>query len=145
MILYLFLFFLCTAAHEFTVCKPDPIINISQINFTPDPPISGQNLNIEIIGHPLQEIMCNIDTKFKLYLGSIPIYNTEVDICDFVSAPIEPYVPFLLSYNQTIPSFIPTCLKLKGHLDSVTQGQDNILCIEFNLDISRSSESIFLR
>jgi hypothetical protein len=87
------------------------ILQIRYIHMSPDPPRKGQMLTIEALGFLREQIEYGSYIKLTVkLLGLIPIYNTRLDLCEYLMydnpCPIERGRQELYTDNY-IPEEIP--------------------------------------
>ena len=107
-----------TSSHDFKVCDTSKLyqIDIKSIVLTPDPPIIGQNLDIEIDVIPSVEFN-SIPIALKVSTLDVPFFQQSIDLCSYVSCPLEPNVLNNIEISQTIPYLFPPGIKLDINID----------------------------
>ena len=115
----LFLLPLLTIAHDFTNCKDNTILNVQSILLNPDPPVIGQNLDINIKG---------ISSK---------IISSASTTLSITSCPIPENQLSNINISENIPSEIPAGITLNVELVSKTD-VDEIACIDLSFKLSKN-------
>ena len=125
--LYSFLFN-DNSSHDFTICIPSKTyqIDIKSVILTPDPPVIGKNLDIEIDVIPSIELT-SITSVLQISMSGIKILQTNIDLCSYVSCPLEPNVLNNIKISEQIPYLLPTGTKLDVNIDG-----GDILCIDLS-------------
>lgn len=124
-----------TSAHDFTICSESTILNISSLTLNPDPPKSGENLEIGIKGNLSKDII-NPDTTLNLYLDNLKILSENIDLCKLTTCPIYYTQPVNIVINQNIPSLIPKNIEIEIQLES-KQKNEEITCIKTSFIINK--------
>ena len=131
---FLYNFLFNTVSHDFTVCDTSKSyqLDIKTITLTPDPPIIGENLDIEISVVPSTELT-SINAVLKVSVLDVPFFTQSIDLCRYVTCPLEPKALNNIKISQQIPSLFPPELKLDVNID----GGDTVC-----LDLSFVANSI---
>jgi hypothetical protein len=132
LIYLLFSFFLSVTAHDFSLCSDDPIFKITQVNLTPDPPLQGNNLEIDITGDVTNTIT-TFETDMTLKLYSVQIISENFDLCSFTSCPITGS-PSTVKFVYEIPNIFPTGVAFDLQFNS-----SNIACLDISITFEKET------
>ncbi|GBC10295.1 hypothetical protein RclHR1_00950032 [Rhizophagus clarus] len=133
-IILLFLFApFTTSSVPFEVCDEGPI-NITNLDFTPNPIVAGQDLTVNIEGSTQVEVQQGSTLTLATYEWLFPIHQTF----DFCKMSINPPCPINIGdFNLNVTYPIPELAKkFDGKLVNLTlSNPDNTLltCIEFTV------------
>ena len=132
----LFLLPLLTIAHDFTNCKDNTILNVQSILLNPDPPVIGQNLDINIKGIS-SKIISSASTTLTIKSFGIQVLQKYFDLCSITSCPIPENQLSNINISENIPSEIPAGITLNVELVSKTD-VDEIACIDLSFKLSKN-------
>jgi len=125
-------------AHPFTPCQSGGSLTISELDFTPDPPKKGQNLDVAIKGTVTEQVTGGKVT-IKLYLGPIEVYSISDDLCSVLGNCPLVAGDFTGHLGFTIPSIAPTAT-YKAQVEITDQSGTQIGCIDASASVSLQDE-----
>merc|ERR1712159_636432 len=100
--------------YTFTVCNDNDQVGISTINFTPDNPIPGSSVKINVKAQPKIKISEGITMKAIVKTLGIKVGEISYDICNDlnVNCPIESGKMFETEITFDIPIYAPSNTKV---------------------------------
>ncbi len=126
-----FLFFTGIFGHDFTHCSSNNLLEVTNINLNPDPPIINSNLNILVNGKSNKEIN-SMNGEIIIKVLGIPLLQENIDLCTYVNCPITENEVVNFNITQNIPSLIPSGTKIDVKLDVKTEDKIEVSCLELN-------------
>ena len=123
------LFFNGICGHDFIHCSTNNLLDITNINLNPDPPIINSNLTILVNGKSNKEIN-SMNGEIIIKVLGIPLLEENIDLCTYVNCPITENEVVYFNITQTIPSLIPSGTTLDVKLDVKTEDKIEVSCLE---------------
>ena len=125
-------------SHPFTVCSDSGLLTVDSLTLTPDPPISGSDVRIDIRGS-ISKTVDNAEAVLNVKIYGIDVINEKLDLCTLVTCPIVSSAPVSLGIVQNIPSVVPTGTELDVQLDAKTASGEEIACVQTSFSVSPTS------
>lgn len=124
---------------KYSLCTHPGIFYLSQINIIPNPPKTGENLDVQIYGNLTENIIggkIRIDAKYELagIWVSIPEEFLEFDLCSVTVCPILKG-PIFINHHEHITKKVPQG-KYKGKLMAKDQNDNILSCIDWEVPIN---------
>lgn len=134
-----FLFFILplltqVLSHPFTLCQPNPLLTVNSLTFAPDPPVSGQDLKIQIQGSTSKDIT-SAQSTLTISAYGIKLINENIDLCTLTQCPVLASQPVQLEITKNIPKFIPANTKISVELNSKLGDGEEIICIDTDFQV----------
>jgi hypothetical protein len=104
------------------------------LKVTPDPPVKGSPLTIEVSG-TLDEALTDVTSNVDLQIQALGIIHASVEGGAPLSlSPGAPAGPFSLTVGPFTPSSAPGKAVVKGQIHVVNTKNEPVMCIELDLD-----------
>lgn len=121
-------------SHPFTLCQQNSLLTVDTLTFTPDPPVSGLDLKIQIQGSTSKDIT-SADTTLTITAFGIKVLNENIDLCTLTQCPVLASQPVQLEIVQNIPNLIPANVEIDVELNSKSSTGEEIICIDTNFKV----------
>ncbi|CAO3610647.1 unnamed protein product [Cunninghamella blakesleeana] len=109
---------LASLSNAFTICSnaATDLMTVTSVSYTPNPPVSGQDLTVDVTGTN-NGIITGGSINVKVLAGSLPVWSATYDICTEAEAngktcPL-PVGPNSFTKTVKVPSIIPPVSLLK--------------------------------
>ncbi|KAJ6514320.1 MD-2-related lipid-recognition domain-containing protein, partial [Mycena vitilis] len=116
----------------------DPV-QPKSIKFSPDPPVLGENLTIELKANVTQTIQ-NVDVNITIKQNDREVLQKMVDLCEAaknanatVTCPVKKGV-YTVQQNVTVPAQIPPG-SYTVHLQGETVGKKAVFCLDLKASV----------
>jgi len=118
----------------FTVCPGAPTdLSVTALYVTPDPPVKGQNINMELTGTVDEQLTTGSNFVVNVLYDNVQIFTETVDMSTATTLPVGPGTVDL-KYSVLIPSIAPA----GSYVVSLTfndQTGTEITCIQLSLNL----------
>ncbi|CAO3610659.1 unnamed protein product [Cunninghamella blakesleeana] len=124
---------LATLSNAFTLCgnAATDIMTVSSVSYTPNPPVSGQDLTVDVSG-TLKSSVSGGTIKVTVAAGILTVWSASYDICTEAAANGQtcPLAAGAYDFHKTVtvPSIIPPGTYTLKAVATTTSGQE-ITCV----------------
>jgi len=122
------------APFPFAVCAGAPTdLSVTALLVTPDPPVKGQNINMELQGTVDEQLTSGSNFVVNVLYDGVQIFTETIDMSTATTLPVGPG-PVDLKYSVLIPSIAPA----GNYVVSLTfndQTGTEITCIQLTLNL----------
>ncbi|WWC70803.1 phosphatidylglycerol/phosphatidylinositol transfer protein [Kwoniella pini CBS 10737] len=117
-------------------------VQIKSIHVTPDPPVPGKNLTVEVEADVIQPIKEGAYADVTVKLGLIKLLQKQFDVCEeardanaTVQCPVAPG-PYKVKQTVELPKEIPKA-KFSVQVRGYTDEEEDMVCLDLFVDFMR--------
>ncbi|WVQ83007.1 phosphatidylglycerol/phosphatidylinositol transfer protein [Cryptococcus sp. DSM 104549] len=117
-------------------------IQLKSIKVSPDPPVLGKNLTVQVEADVLETIKEGAYADVTVKLGLIKLLQKQFDVCEearnanaTVQCPVEPG-PYSVSQTVELPQEIPKA-KFSVQVRGYTDEDEDMLCLDLFVDFMK--------
>ncbi|KAG6842588.1 Phosphatidylglycerol/phosphatidylinositol transfer protein [Blastosporella zonata] len=123
--------------------SPNDVIQIDNIQVSPDPPKPGHDLTVKVKGKAVSGIEEGAYADVTVKLGLIKLIHKQFDLCEearaanaSVQCPVEPG-DYEVTHTVALPKEIPQA-KFSIDVQGYTANDDDMLCLKLKVDFMRN-------
>ena len=123
-------------AHEFASCKDHKtdLLGVERVEFSPDPPKSGQDVSVTVSGHAQVELTGG-KLKVDYRVFGVVVTSEEYNVCDIIACPLQPGDEYKGTVTQTVPAGTPSHLGATVRMTLKNQDDSTVSCLESYVQI----------
>ena len=125
------------SGHSFSSCQAGSPITVNTITLTPDSPVGGKPLNIEVSASStkvLQKLSAHVEAK----AFGIKVLSTDFDICSSITCPIAAG-PVDIKISQDLPDGIPQGVTTDVQITLLDENSAQDGCVSMSLTFGSGS------